>query len=51
LRKEFLRGAVVGDGLLVSGSDQDADVAGLVKVVFVSENLTGKLNFLARVPL
>lgn len=50
LREEVLRGAKIGDGFLIRRSDGDDEVATSVEVIFVSQNLAGELDFVARVP-
>nr|ACR37955.1 unknown [Zea mays] len=51
LREELLGGAVLGDGLLGGGLDDDGHVAVGVEVVLVAEHLPGELPLLAGVPL
>lgn len=50
LIEEFLRGAIVADGLLLGWGDCDGHVGRGVEVILVPKNLTGVLNLFARVP-
>ena len=50
LREELFRGTIVSDGLLVSRSDHDIEIASGVKVVFVPKDLSWILYLSAWVP-
>lgn len=50
LGEEFLRGAIVSDRFLIGRGDCDSHVAGGVKVVLISQNLTRVFNLFAWVP-